>query len=163
MLKNYSMGIKISYRKPRVKIFTPDQILLICTILSNAIKVSLLLFLPKNMMSHWQIILTNFLISVFIFIILMILCRNDKVDLYGKIKKSYISSFRKWSLKSLLIQVLIFFPLVGIFDPFLFFKYFKNGSKKQRKIILSWILLIPSLICASQIWSVLIFLKQMLF
>jgi hypothetical protein len=94
------------------------------------------------------IALTISLVLTFIFIIIS---NCYKFDWRGK-KKSSLIAFIVNKLSKVKVGYILLCMFLFVFDPFLFFIYFRNGTCNIHRKILAWILLSLSLTLASFLW-----------
>ena len=119
----------------------------------TGISIPLRIYLTQELLKHFDIIMTvgiTFIYSTIITFIAIKISELLKLDWYGKEKENIIfliiNFFFKEISKNSLLKVLF------IFDPFLFYIYYKNGSKKKGK---AWLLLLISLFFVSWFWGIL--------
>jgi len=139
------------FNTPRQKVkepLNPDKIFLIYTGISWILKFLINFFPGPRFFEKPIRVELTFLISVFLTFSFIIYCYLRKVDWYGKKRNAAISSLRKWTQKHKWRNVL-FFLILFVLDPFLFFIYFKNDSQKIIWQILAWLLLLSSLLLNS--------------
>lgn len=136
-----------AFHTKKIKLISPDFIFLIyflvsllCRLILNPI---LLEFFDQT-----STFLISFGSALLVNIIFIALSYYLKIDWNGKVTNSFISKIVHIFPKK--ARTFLLYPLFFIFEPFLFFVYYKNGNKKR--IFSAWILLILSLAMGSLIW-----------
>lgn len=110
--------------------------------------IPILLLNKYNQIQTMVVALTISFVLTFIFIKTSNYC---KLDWRGK-KKSSLIAFLVNKLSKIKCGYILLCIFLFVFDPFLFFIYFKNGTSSRIKKILAWILLLLSLTLASFLW-----------
>jgi hypothetical protein len=129
----------------------PDRFFLIFTIISTSARSLINFFSSNNLLLGYTKFQATFFISAFLTFLFIFISFILSIDWYGKQKKDIVPAIRKWTRKNKYRNSL-FFPFLFVFDPFLFFIYFKNGYQGTEWKILAWILLFFSLLLTGYIW-----------
>ena len=119
----------------------------------TGISVPLRIYLTQELLKHFDIIITvgiTFLYSSVITFIAIKISDLLKLDWYAKEKENIIFLIIDFLFKEISKNSLL--KILFIFDPFLFYIYYRNGSRKTRKV---WLLLLISLLFVSCFWGIL--------
>jgi len=142
----------MEFKKLRQKKFiNQDKIFLIYTAILLFCRLKINPLLLSLDLSQTKTTIIGFGISLIIVIIFILISDYYKLDWSEKTKKSLV--LRIVNLAPKRLKVFLFFPLFFLFESFLLFVFYRNGSSRNKKRLkTAWVLLVSSLVFASLLW-----------